>query len=371
MLNFMRSKTVGVEQKDGQTLVARGALMDDIYGMRLEVTVRLPDLTITAIQGHLDRYTTPECPQADVFLQEAVGLKVDDPEFPRQVHRSIWRRSCQHYASLLVECGESLRGTAQILKQEAEKARDEEQAGKSETAPKARTASFGRPPRPVKVEKRARGRGEGFVIDLHVHTSQASPCSSAPVDELIRQAKRSGLDAVCLTDHNHVWNPDAVEELRRKHDFLVLRGNEVTTDQGDMLVYGLDKEIKGITPLAQLRQDVLAAGAFMAAAHPFRGFLLLGVGGLGLTVERAVERELFAMVDGLEIRNGKVTAEENAFAQQVAATLGLPALGGSDAHQVGEVGRYATCFEEPVRNEEELVAALRSGRYSVLDFGAD
>ena len=202
MLNFMRGKTVGVEQKDGQTLVARGTLMDDIYGMRLEVTVRLDDLTITEIIGHLDRYTTPECPKADVFLQEAVGLKVDDPEFPRQVHRTIWRHSCQHYASLLVDCGESLRLTARMLEQEAEKAESESPAEKYGGAAKARAGSPDRPSRPVVVEKRARGRGEGFVIDLHVHTSQASPCSSAPVDELIQQAKRNGLDAICLTDHN-------------------------------------------------------------------------------------------------------------------------------------------------------------------------
>ena len=160
-----------------------------------------------------------------------------------------------------------------------------------------------------------------------------------------------------------------MEELSQKHGFPVLRGNEVTTDQGDMLVYGLEKEITGIISLADLRREVLAAGGFMAAAHPFRGFVILGVDGMGLSVEQAMGREIFTLVDGLEVRNGKVTAEENAFAQRVAEALGLPALGGSDAHQVGEVGRYATCFEAPISTETELVAALRNGNYKVLDFG--
>ena len=35
------------------------------------------------------------------------------------------------------------------------------------------------------------------------------------------------VDGICLTDHNHRWSADEVEALRRKHDYLVLRGNEV------------------------------------------------------------------------------------------------------------------------------------------------
>ncbi|MCP4667082.1 MAG: PHP domain-containing protein, partial [Deltaproteobacteria bacterium] len=193
------------------------------------------------------------------------------------------------------------------------------------------------------ARKKGKASG-GMVIDLHVHTSPASPCSSAPVDRLVEEAKKIGLDGICLTDHNFLWDPGLVAGLREKHGFLVMRGNEITTDQGDMVVFGLYKDIQGIIQLKELREEVRRAGGFMIVAHPFRGFLTFGVGQLGLTPEKAMERPLLKMVDAVEVLNGKVTEQENRFASEVAAGLGLPVTGGSDAHEVDEVGVYATRF---------------------------
>jgi hypothetical protein len=120
MLKFMRNKIVGVEQRDDETLLAHGTLDDDIYAMRLDVVVRLADLEIISIRGWMDRYTTPECPAADGFLQEAVGLKINDPDFGRRVHKTIWRRSCQHYANLLVDCADCLAQAADLLAEAGE-----------------------------------------------------------------------------------------------------------------------------------------------------------------------------------------------------------------------------------------------------------
>jgi predicted metal-dependent phosphoesterase TrpH len=188
------------------------------------------------------------------------------------------------------------------------------------------------------------------------------------VDQAIDEAKRIGLDGICITDHNHVWDPGAIEALRRKHGFFVLRGNEITTDQGDILVFGFHKDVKGIVSLEDLRKEVLAAGGFMIVAHPFRGFLTFNVGQLGLTPEKAAERSLFKQVDAVEVLNGKVTAKENGFAHAVATILGFPVTAGSDAHEVKEVGLYATRFSRVIRDEDDLVAALKSGDCSVVHF---
>jgi hypothetical protein len=63
------------------------------------------------------------------------------------------------------------------------------------------------------------------------------------------------------------------------------------------------------------------------------------------------------------VLNGKVTPRENEFAHQVAEGLNLPATGGSDAHEVSEVGRYATQFSRLIQNEAELVEALKNDAY--------
>jgi predicted metal-dependent phosphoesterase TrpH len=185
---------------------------------------------------------------------------------------------------------------------------------------------------------------------------------------MIAEAQRIGLDGICLTDHNFVWPPEHVEALRQKHGFLVLAANEIITDQGDMLVFGFGRDIKGVMPLAELRREVDRAGGMIIAAHPFRGFLTFGAGEIGLTVEKAMARPCFQLVDGLETLNVKVTAAENNLAAEVARGLNLPASGGSDAHRRDEVGIYATRFEAAIGSEADLLAALKTGRFAPLAF---
>jgi len=103
----------------------------------------------------------------------------------------------------------------------------------------------------------------------------------------------------------------------------------------------------------------------MIAAHPFRGFKTVGIGPLQMTVEQACKRKVLDFVDAIEIRNGKVSDQENEMAAQVAARLGLPGRAGSDAHQVVEVGKCATDFERQIENEQQLLEELRAGRFSV------
>ena len=66
--------------------------------------------------------------------------------------------------------------------------------------------------------------------------------------------------------------------------------------------------------------------------------------------------------------NSKVTQKENTFASRVATALHLPATGGSDAHEPSAVGIYATRFFQAIRDEKELVRALKGGNYEPLAF---
>ena len=386
MLKFKRDKLVNIVEKE-DTLVAHGVLDDDIYSLELDIVFSMSDLEILSIKGRWHRWTTPECPRSDQFLQEAIGFKVRDADFNQKVHKIVSRKACRHYANLLLECGHSATEAIRVIQYKAALAKNPELSfeaflkdvpdampvgikvtGLADTAAaapeKEKAVSVAKPADvPVKNDS-----SEGFYIDLHMHTFPASQCSSASVDDLIEEAKRIGLNGICLTDHNYVWQADQVEKLRRKHEFLILRGNEITTDQGDVLVFGMEKDIKGIIRLEELRKEAQKVDAFMIVAHPFRGFLIFGAGQVGLTPEKAMQRPLFKLVDGIEIMNGKVTEKENHFAAQVAAGLGLPMTGGSDAHEVAEVGKYATCFPGVIRDEKDLLAALKNGTYSPVAF---
>jgi predicted metal-dependent phosphoesterase TrpH len=379
MLDFARNKIVSIYRKDKDTLMAHGLLEDDIYGLEIDVALSLSHLEILSIEGKWRRVENSECPRAVPFLQEAVGFRMGEG-FSQKVNKVIGRKACPHFANILLECCHAAKDAAMVIRGETEKAQEHE--ADFDKIPSEKAAEPASPPEPILVSMNhpRGGKGNristlervketgGMIIDLHVHTFPASPCSTVAVDDLIEEAKKIGLDGICLTEHNRIWDPEQVADLREKHNFLILRGNEITTDQGDMIVFGLEKEVEGIVKLEELRGEVLKAGGFMIVAHPFRGFLIFGVGKLGLTPEKAMERPLFKLVDAVETMNCKVTEKENEFATKVATGLRLPATGGSDAHQISAVGIFATQFSQRITDEKGLIEALKSGAYSPLAF---
>ena len=183
-------------------------------------------------------------------------------------------------------------------------------------------------------------------IDLHVHTSPRSPCSSLDPLALIQEARRLKLDGICLTEHQVVWDPQDVDKLAQDGGIKIFRGNEFTTNQGDILVFGYEKDIKELLTIQELHDEVKTAEGFMIAAHPFRGFKTFGIGQLQMTVDQACKRTVFNFVDALEIRNGRLSDEENDMARQVAAQLGL----------------------QGITNERELVEELRAGRFTIVNY---
>jgi len=203
-------------------------------------------------------------------------------------------------------------------------------------------------------------------IDLHIHTSPRSPCSGLDPQELIQEASRQGLDGICLTEHQVVWDPQDVNELAQGGGMKIFRGNEFTTNQGDILVFGYKKDIKELLTIQELHDEVKEAEGFMIAAHPFRGFKTFGIGQLQMTVEQACKRKVFDFVDAIEIGNGRLSDQENEMALKVANQLGLSGTAGSDAHRVDEVGKWVTDFEKEIQNEQELVKELRAGRFTII-----
>jgi len=205
-----------------------------------------------------------------------------------------------------------------------------------------------------------------MLIDLHTHTLPLSDDSLLTADELVEEAKRRGLDGVCLTEHDFTWDPAKVQELRERHNFLILPGMEVNTEAGHMLVFGLDRYVYGIHRVEELARIVAEVGGVIIAAHPYRRFLLFHMRD-GAQYEEALGRALkspaFRYVHALEVINGNGGQRENAFAHDLRARLGLPGTAGSDAHAKGEVGRCATLFERPIRSLQDLIRELKAGRF--------
>ena len=194
-----------------------------------------------------------------------------------------------------------------------------------------------------------------MLIDLHCHTRPLSACSDLTPDALLAGARAAGLDAVCLTEHDRLWPVDEARQLGERHGLVVLRGMEVTTEAGHVLVLGLEEPPPGMFFAATLRAAVEAAGGLMILAHPARAGM-----------PRLDHREVARLFDGVETANGSDGRETNAASLPFARMTALPGIGGSDCHTAAEIGRAATRLPEWVTDEQGLIAALRRGLHEAV-----
>lgn len=194
-----------------------------------------------------------------------------------------------------------------------------------------------------------------MLIDLHCHTVPLSQCSSLRPEDLADLARERGFDAVCLTEHDAVWDAAELDALNRRTAFLFLPGMELTTDLGHVLAYGLRDGSSAFASAAAAAKATEVDGALLYLAHPARDGLLR------ITADTTT---LFASI---ETQNGSDTALQNLSAIGLANGFRLPGIGGSDAHTPAEVGRAATHFDANITDVASLVVALRAGQYEAVD----
>lgn len=209
-----------------------------------------------------------------------------------------------------------------------------------------------------------------MLIDLHNHTRHSSVCSLLSAQDLIERAMAVGLDGVCVTEHQVIEGANVAQKVGRRYGFPVFRGVEAHTTIGDILVYGYYYDIPEGTDGVELCRTVADAVGVAVMAHPFRS----RVPALGRYLERQglpldenlVGRPELSGFTAIETLNSQCTGGESEKAQRLADILGLPGVGGSDSHALHMVGRCATRFQAPIRSDEELVAALKSGQYKAV-----
>jgi len=205
-----------------------------------------------------------------------------------------------------------------------------------------------------------------LIIDLHTHTTPLSDDSLLEPAELIQRAKQGGLDAICLTEHDWFWDKDDLTRLSQEHDFLLLPGVEINTEDGHFLVFGLDEYIFGMHRTEYLSRIVDDVGGFMILAHPYRRHLRSD-DDLPTAVERHSHNPFFRFFDTIEVLNGRATERQNRFSQELCRRLNMKGIGGSDAHAPSDIPSFATLFDREISNVEGLITELKAGRFSPTD----
>jgi hypothetical protein len=200
-------------------------------------------------------------------------------------------------------------------------------------------------------------------VDFHVHT-RVSPDGITRPERVVAAAKRMGLDAIAITDHDRSAAYERLVELgladRRGvavDGFLVIPGVEVSCREGHLLVLGASFDSAGKPPAREVVARAHGLGAMAVAAHP----LDLTRSGMGGTVMSRLE------LDAVEGWNSKTLSRAaNLRAIAYADQRGLPIIAGSDAHFAGTVGRAHTLVQCDELSVASVLAGVRAGRTQLV-----
>jgi predicted metal-dependent phosphoesterase TrpH/glycosyltransferase involved in cell wall biosynthesis len=200
------------------------------------------------------------------------------------------------------------------------------------------------------ADLRRRLRERGFIhVDLHMHTDHSPDCAT-PVDTLLDTAKRVGLGAIAVTDHNEISG--ALEARGRADGIKVIVAEEVkTADQGEVIGLFIEKKIpRGLT-LQETIAEIRRQGGLVYVPHPFDR--------MHSVPDYEHLLDVVEDIDAIEVFNPRVAFSAfNEEAARFAAKYRIAAGAGSDSHVaqgLGSVKIRMRDFEGP----EEFLESLR------------
>lgn len=186
--------------------------------------------------------------------------------------------------------------------------------------------------------------------DLHIHTDFSRDGESS-VEEVLEKARKVGLDAIAIVDHDTVAG--AQYALGIKTDVIVIPGIEVSTKQGHLLVLGVNEVIPAGLDFYETVRIARDAGGLLILPHPYHQFRH----GVAVRIKSAI-----GAVDAVESFNSRyIVGSANKKAGRKAKFFGKPCVAGSDAHNARFVG-YGITLVDAERNVASILSAIKKGK---------
>jgi glycosyltransferase involved in cell wall biosynthesis len=204
------------------------------------------------------------------------------------------------------------------------------------------------PPTHAAIKRRLRVRS--FIsCDLHMHTDHSPDCAT-PVDVLLETAKRRGLGAIAVTDHNEISG--ALEARDRADGIKVIVSEEIkTAHEGEVIGLFIESKIPRGMSMQETIEAIHDQGGLAYVPHPFDR--------LHSVPDYEHLLKVVESIDVLEVFNARVAVSAfNEEAVRFAAKYRVVVGAGSDSHVpqgLGSVKIRMRDFEGP----EEFLSSLR------------
>ena len=183
--------------------------------------------------------------------------------------------------------------------------------------------------------------------DLHVHSTYSKDSLITP-QEIVFYAKKRGLTAVAVTDHNQV---EGAKKIARETDFLIIPGTEVSSLGGHIIGLNVNEVIPRGLSANETVDRIHRAGGVAIACHPFALF------------KGSIGKYVTAKFDAVETINASSFPfrSASAKAEKLAERFGLPRVAGTDAHYGPVIGCAYTVIDSEL-NLEAILEAIVKGR---------
>jgi predicted metal-dependent phosphoesterase TrpH len=198
-------------------------------------------------------------------------------------------------------------------------------------------------------------------VQLHLHTTESTGTrvnveSLTKPKEAIDVAKKIGIDAIAITDHNVTSAFPKIEDYAKKNNIVLIRGVEIDTNNGHIIGLGVDldieKKIKKFMTLNEACDLIKNLGGDIYIPHPFD----IRFKGVGTKIKE---------IDGIiEVFNPlNIFGFEDMFADFAASKLKRPKVIGADAHMPWMIPLCITVVDsEP--EEHKILKAIKNGKIS-------
>lgn len=187
--------------------------------------------------------------------------------------------------------------------------------------------------------------------DLHIHTTYSDDSTVTPKALVEKLVAHNSVKVAAVTDHNTVNGHKEIRKLAATYpDILIIPGVEISTAEGDILILGAEE----MPPQPWSTQNIVDFArdnnCVSVVAHPYREY---GMGDAARNYK----------VDAIEVINGESSPHANKLAHDLAKSMRLPGVAGSDAHVPSEPLTVYTEIQARL-NADEILNAIKKGRVS-------
>ena len=237
-----------------------------------------------------------------------------------------------------------------------------------------------------------------FKADMHIHTC-LSPCADLEMSprNIVKEAKKKGLDIIGICDHNSAENFPAVEKSAYREGIKVIGGIEITTreevhilalfgNESDLFImqeavyanlqgsnneerYGLQVVVNENDEVLSFNKRLLIGATEMSVEEVVK----LIHKNNGIAIAAHVDRESFSIIANLGFIPERLELDaleivEPSGRNKVSTDKDFVFITSSDAHFIKDVGQRYSCFMMKESTFEEIRKCLckEDGRKVVI-----